>query len=433
MQERDLRFVNQETVMAGTDEYGYAGYPSFNTPDAAADALAKTGFNLVNLATNHVLDYGVEAAERSLDVWDAYPGIACAGSYRSQADRETVRLVERNGMTFAFLAFCYGDNYFQEDLPDTWHLCGFDKAAIEADVRRAQQVADAVIVAMHWGTEYESEPDGQQLDYAAFLADLDVDLVLGTHAHTVQPVRLVQGASGNAVPVVFGLGDLVSGWGKVDYILSGLFTCDFVRVYDEAGTDGGSGDAGTDGAEGVAGSSGDADAAADDAAARAAAAAAAGAAWHVEVRNLAWHPTMEWSDGGPVRVRFLADMDEATTNANVRAQEAQLRPAEHGGREPVRLCAREDGRHRHGDPGRVVRAPRRPGLREDWWPARLSGRRRAETGAAGITPAAPRCVRAVFRLTPLRTAAWRRAGTPRRRRSSRARSCGSRPRPRTWW
>ena len=65
---------------------------------------------------------------------------------------------------------------------------------------------------------YESEPDGQQLDYAAFLADLDVDLVLGTHAHTVQPVRLVQGASGNAVPVVFGLGDLVSGWGKVDYL-----------------------------------------------------------------------------------------------------------------------------------------------------------------------------------------------------------------------
>ena len=108
-------------------------------------------------------------------------------------------------MTFAFLAFCYGDNYFQEDLPDTWHLCGFDKAAIEADVRRAQQVADAVIVAMHWGTEYESEPDGQQLDYAAFLADLDVDLVLGTHAHTVQPVRLVQGASGNAVPVVLSL------------------------------------------------------------------------------------------------------------------------------------------------------------------------------------------------------------------------------------
>ena len=72
----------------------------------------------------------------------------------------------------------------------------------------------------------------------------------------------------------------------------------------------------------AAGSAGDAGtAAADDAAARAAAAAAAGAAWHVEVRNLAWHPAMEWSDGGPVRVRFLADMDEATTNANVRAQE----------------------------------------------------------------------------------------------------------------
>ena len=344
---------------------------------------AKTGFNLVNLATNHVLDYGVEAAERSLDVWDAYPGIACAGSYRSQADRETVRLVERNGMTFAFLAFCYGDNYFQEDLPDTWHLCGFDKAAIEADVRRAQQVADAVIVAMHWGTEYESEPDGQQLDYAAFLADLDVDLVLGTHAHTVQPVRLVQGASGNAVPVVFGLGDLVSGWGKVDYILSGLFTCDFVRVYDEAGTDGGSGDAGTDGAEGV-----------------------AGKLWGrgrsrrrcrgprggrrrggCGLARRSAQPGLASHDGVVGRrpgARALPGRHGRGDHERQRARPgAQLRPAEHGGREPVRLCAREDGRHRHGDPGRVVRAPRRPGLREDWWPARLSGRRRAETGGGG--------------------------------------------------
>ncbi len=336
VQKYDLRFVNQETVMAGTDEYGYSGYPSFNTPDEAAGALAGAGFNLVNLATNHVLDYGVGAAERSLGVWDAYPGVACAGSYRSQADRETVRLVERNGMTFAFLAFCYGDNYYQEDLPDTWHLCGFDKEAIEADVRRAQQVADAVIVAMHWGTEYESEPDGQQLEYAAFLADLDVDLVLGTHAHVIQPVRYVEGASGNAVPVVFGLGDLVSGWGKADFVLSGLFTCDFVRVYEGAGDalagDGGAvaaGDAGAegDGGEGGASEAGGAAAAGDAGAGSAAggetarsadAAAAEGAAWHVEVRNLAWHPVVEWSDGGPVRVRFVAGMDEATTNANVR-------------------------------------------------------------------------------------------------------------------
>ena len=61
--------------------------------------------------------------------------------------------------------------------------------------------------------------------------------MLGTHAHVIQPVRYVEGASGNAVPVVFGLGDLVSGWGKADFVLSwsGLFTCDFVRVYEGAG------------------------------------------------------------------------------------------------------------------------------------------------------------------------------------------------------
>ncbi|WP_139650638.1 CapA family protein [Raoultibacter phocaeensis] len=287
IQNFDLRFINQETVMAGTEQYGYSGYPSFNTPDAAADAISATGFNMVNLATNHVLDYGVDLADRSLGVWDSHPQIMTAGSYRSQDERETVRMIERNGMTFAFLAFCYGDNYYQQNLPNSWNLCGFDKAAIEADVKRAQQVADAVIVAMHWGTEYQSEPNDQQLDYASFLADLDVDLVLGTHAHTVQPVRFMQGASGNEIPVVFGLSDFISGWSKTDAILSGLFTCDFVRVQDDGA------DAKSDHA--------------DDS-----------GSWHVEVSNLAWHPTIEWSDGGEVYVRFLSDMDEQTTNANTR-------------------------------------------------------------------------------------------------------------------
>lgn len=303
IQSFDLRFVNQETVMAGSEEYGYSGYPSFNTPDAAAEALDDAGFNMVNLATNHVLDYGTSLAERSLGVWRAsHPHMLTAGSYAGQHDRETVRMIERNGMTFAFLAFCYGDNYYQQDLPDTWHLAGFDKAALEADVRRAQEVADAVIVAMHWGTEYQSEPNEQQLDYAQFLADLGVDLVLGTHAHTVQPVRYVTGSSGNTVPVVFGLSDFVSGWTVTDCILSGLFTCDFVRVYDE----------GAQAGEVV-----------EDAGSAQGAAAGEQLSWHVEVRNLAWHPTIEWSEGGQVYVRFLKDMDLATTNANTRTPDVE--------------------------------------------------------------------------------------------------------------
>lgn len=276
----DLAFVNQETVMAGTDGLSYAGYPSFNTPESIADALADTGFDLVNFATNHSYDYGEAGIENSHEVWAKYPELMIGGSYLTSEDRETVHMAERNGMTFAFLGYTYGDNNYPDasSMPNDHYCCAFDKEAIEADVRRAQQVADVVIVAMHWGTEYTNEPNDQQVEYARFLADLDVDLVLGSHAHTIQPVEYVTGESGNEVPVVYGLSDFVSGWTITDTIISGIFSCDFVR-----------------------GENGD-----------------------VEVENLAWHPTVEWDDGsGKPRVRMLANMDETETNANTRTPDVE--------------------------------------------------------------------------------------------------------------
>lgn len=276
IQQFDLRYINQETVMAGGDGgYAYSGYPVFNSPNSAAAAIADTGFNLVNFATNHTYDLGTFGIEASHEVWANYPQLLVGGSYLTEEDRETVHMIERNSMTFAFLAYTYGDNSFADasSMPNDYYSCAFDKTAIEEDVKRAQQVADAVIVSMHWGTEYTNEPNEQQVEYARFLADLDVDLVLGSHAHTIQPVEYVTGDSGNTVPVVYGLSDFISCWTITDTIISGIFTCDFVR-----------------------GESGD-----------------------IEVANLAWHPTIEWDDGsGQPYVRMLANMDEAETNANTR-------------------------------------------------------------------------------------------------------------------
>ena len=278
IQQYDLRYINQETVFAGNEKgYTYSGYPTFNTPDAAAEAIAQNGFNLVNFATNHSFDLGTYGIERSHEVWNRYPELLIGGSYLTQEDRDTVHLIERNGMTFAFLAYTYGDNSYGtgENMPNTHYACPFDKAAMEADIHRAQQVADAVIVSMHWGSEYQSEPNEQQYEYARFLADLDVDLVLGTHAHIMQPVKYITGESGNTVPVVFGLGDFISGWTLTDTILSGLFTCDFVRNNEG----------------------------------------------QIEVQNLAWYPLIEWSDGGDVYVRMLKNLDGAALNANTRTED----------------------------------------------------------------------------------------------------------------
>ncbi len=271
----DLRYVNQETVMAGP-ERGYSGYPVFNGPDAQARALADVGFNMVNFATNHTYDMGLSGIERSHEVWAGYPELMVAGSYLTQEERETVHMIERNGITFAFLAYTYGDNHYgtAANFPNSYYVCGFDKELIEQDVRRAQAVADAVIVSMHWGSEYTVSPNAQQEEYARFLADLGVDLVLGSHAHIMQPAKYVTGETGNTVLVVYGLSDFVSGWTLTDCILSGLFTCDFV--------------------------------------------------WNgegVDLENPVWYPAIEWSEGKDVYVRLLKDMSDGEIDANTRTRD----------------------------------------------------------------------------------------------------------------
>lgn len=277
IQSYDVRFINQETVMAGNEGgYSYSGYPTFNSPDACAEAIAQVDFNLVNFATNHIFDMGLYGIQRSHEVWSRYPELMVAGSYPSQEARDTVHMIERNGITFAFLAYTYGDNYYGFDpanMPNSYNLCMFDKATMKIEIERAQEVADVVIVAMHWGSEYVNDPNSQQYEYAEYLADLDVDLVLGTHAHIMQPTRYITGETGNTIPVVFGLSDFISGWTITDTILSGIFTCDFT----------------TD-----------------------------GPGQEIRIENLAWYPTIEWSDGGTTYVRLLQNMDADTINANTR-------------------------------------------------------------------------------------------------------------------
>ena len=277
VQAYDLRFINQETVMAGTDDgRTYSGYPVFNSPDAMLDAIAAEKFNIVNFGSNHTWDMGSYGIERTQSLFAEHPEIMLVGSYTSADDRSTVHMIERNGTTFAVLSYLYGDNSYAEesDFPNTYYSCPFNKETMATEIARAKEVADAVIVYMHWGSEYVSEPNEQQTDYAQFLADQEVDLVIGSHAHITQPAKYVTGASGKKTLVVYGLSDFLSGWTLTDTILSGLFTCDFVWEGNE-----------------------------------------------LTVENPVWHPLIEWSDGGDVYIRLLENMTDDEINANTRTDD----------------------------------------------------------------------------------------------------------------
>lgn len=168
-----------------------------------------------------------EGIDHSSEIWKEQKGIITAGTYTSQEDRDTIRIIERNGIRFSFLAYTYGTNGIEA--PHNYSVAYFDEDQIKKDVAAAKKISDVVIVSAHWGDENVSEPTEFQKKYAKLFADLDVDVVIGEHPHVIQPVEWVKGKDGNQTLVVYSLGNFLSGMLDVNNVLSGMIRFNFVK------------------------------------------------------------------------------------------------------------------------------------------------------------------------------------------------------------
>ncbi len=220
VQNYDIAYYNQETILGGT-EIGLSDYPTFNSPYEAGDAMIDAGFNLVSLATNHTVDRGKTAVENSCKYWSEKTDVLTSGSYCSEEARNAVNIKEVNNITYTMLNYTYGtngmpvsDDYLVNVWPtDTDRINNPDtdtkyqqyKEQVKADVERVRDKVDVLIVAMHWGVEYTHTPTKYEEDMANFLAELGVDIIIGTHPHVIQPVTWI----GDTL-VIYSLGNFIS-------------------------------------------------------------------------------------------------------------------------------------------------------------------------------------------------------------------------------
>ena len=210
--EADLAIANQETIMGGPD-FGYTGYPSFNTPYALADAEAKAGFDVLLFATNHAMDKGSRAILNSMDYLEEnHPEMAYLGINRSQqAQNENIYVYQKNGMEVAILNYTYGTNGIPlpGGMPYIVNLMKEDK--IRSDIRKAEEIADFTIVCPHWGTEYNLGISSDQQKWTQIFLEEGVDLVIGAHPHVIEPIEWVSDERGHEMLVYYSLGNFVNG------------------------------------------------------------------------------------------------------------------------------------------------------------------------------------------------------------------------------
>lgn len=205
----DLSVVNLETTLAGT-ELAYAGYPYFNTPDAIVDALQYAGINFVTTTNNHSLDTGQSGLERTIQVLEE-KNLDYIGTFK---ENPTSRIVmkEINDINVGMLAYTSFINNQEnigipkDSLNNMINL--MSKEQIETDVAEAKNKdADIIIAFMHWGVEYSSEPSNEQLEYAQFMAEQGVDIIIGNHPHVIQNSDILDT---NNTFVVYSLGNFIS-------------------------------------------------------------------------------------------------------------------------------------------------------------------------------------------------------------------------------
>ena len=221
----DIAFINQESLMAGED-YGYTGWPCFNCPQQLGLDMVSLGFDVVNMANNHMLDKGIGGLEATINFWNSQP-VTRIGSYLNQADYDTIRVTEKEGVRFAWLSYTYGTNGIEKPADSPLIVPYIDDALIFSDLARAEEVGDFTIVSIHWGNENTQTPTDEQYRLAKLLADNGADVILGHHSHTLQPIEWIETDRGRTL-CIYSLGNFVSGMSNPVNMVGGLlnFTVD---------------------------------------------------------------------------------------------------------------------------------------------------------------------------------------------------------------
>lgn len=211
LQDADFTIGNLETVLGGA-AIGYKGYPNFNTPDDYLDALQLAGFDFLVTSNNHSLDQGEKGVLRTLDKLDEYK-IPHTGTHRSQRDRDSVRVVDIQGLRIGIVNFTYGMNGYQCPVGKEYLVNVIDTTLIEKDIAAAKALKpDLVLAFFHWGNEYEHEPNAYQKAAAGVAIQAGADLIIGSHPHVLQPVELFKTVGGrlDSGMVAWSLGNFFS-------------------------------------------------------------------------------------------------------------------------------------------------------------------------------------------------------------------------------
>ena len=221
----DLALANLETTFGG-DANPYQGWPLFNVPDAFGDSIVEAGYDLLLTSNNHCYDTLMAGFKRTIEV-SRDKGLMVLGS-RLTEEEPNYAVVDLNGIQVGMVSYTYttsmsggkpslnGNSPVENPaLVNYFSYTNLDKFYSElTDIleKMKSEGAEATMLFIHWGTEYEIVENNYQDTIAQKVCDLGVDVIVGGHPHVVQPVQLLSSGVDpeHKTVCIYSLGNAVS-------------------------------------------------------------------------------------------------------------------------------------------------------------------------------------------------------------------------------
>ena len=220
----DYAVANLETTFGG-DKYVYQGNPAFNCPDALAANAAEYGYDMFLTSNNHSGDTMGDGIIRTLEVSRA-AGLDTLGS--QMPDEKRYSIIEVNGIKIGMVSYTWafsGDgskfslnglnavkdegqmNYFTKTNPDKLY-----KEVEPIFAEMIAEGAETTMIFLHWGEEYDIKGNAAQQKMAQRLCDIGFDVIVGGHAHVVQPMALIESTvdPSHKTVCIYSMGNAVS-------------------------------------------------------------------------------------------------------------------------------------------------------------------------------------------------------------------------------
>ena len=205
----DYSAINMEFGIGKGESDYYQAEMYFRVPTSLVDTIMGTGYDLGLCANNHVTNGSSLSLTANTYVernWDFI------GLRASSADKRYL-VKDVNGIKLGFVNYTYGSQTTSTGLVNYFSTKALD--AFYADMQQQMAAmkaegAEAIIVYLHWGNEYQLKPSTYQTEMANRLCEMGVDVIVGGHPHKIQPLELITAENGNQTVCLYSMGNLLS-------------------------------------------------------------------------------------------------------------------------------------------------------------------------------------------------------------------------------